>query len=750
MNKHSLTTGSGWLFDLYPEAKRIRLWFIREDGKTISLWEPYAPAFYVRTTPQVLSRVFKKPSLNSITVEVTPVEKIELLSGKVIPVLEVKVEAISRYYEVISTLGQLSKGRLELFTCDIPVSQRYLWDKEIFPLAFCLWEATPEGEIISIHTWDDPWAIDYKIPPLSIIELKLEGDLINPRHGYQGRLEILWDGKSRVIEGDTPGSFLETFARILKEINPDVIISHWGDAWYLPVLERMERRFKIPLPLHRDPERPRLGRHGKTYISYGRIIHREESYFLGGRWHLDVQNSFIIRECGLQGLIELARLSSIPVQSLARSSTGTVITAMQLHQAYREGILIPWKKQEPEVFKSAEELITTDKGGLVFLPEPGTYQNVAELDFASLYPTIMFKYNISQETLNCPCCPDHIVPEIGGHTCTKKEGLIPRVLKPILKKRAQYKTLVRDNHTSPEDRVSYRRRQNALKWILVTCFGYLGYKNARFGRIEAHEAVTAYGRELLLRAKEIAESQGYRVIHAIVDSLWVQRGGMTEKDALSITEKITEETGILMTLEGIYRWLIFPPSRMRRSLAVPNRYAGVFKTGEIKVRGIEMRRHDTPVFIVKAQREIIETLAGAGSLDELPLYVEKALDILKRYASTLMEGRVSPVELAITKRLTQRPEEYTHAVDTAIASQSLLARGIHLKPGEEIQMIITSAKDKDPALRVRPLTFALEGYDYDREKYLELLIRAAETILRPLGCDAKRLKEELKGISSFP
>ena len=28
------------------------------------------------------------------------------------------------------------------------------------------------------------------------------------------------------------------------------------------------------------------------------------------------------------------------------------------------------------------------------------------------------------------------------------------------------------------------KRQNVLKWLLVTCFGYTGYRNARFGRIE--------------------------------------------------------------------------------------------------------------------------------------------------------------------------------------------------------------------------------------------------------------------------
>jgi DNA polymerase II len=60
----------------------------------------------------------------------------------------------------------------------------------------------------------------------------------------------------------------------------------------------------------------------------------------------------------------------------------------------------------------------------------------------------------------------------------------------------------------------YDFRQTAIKWMLVSRFGYLGYKNARFGRIEAHEAVTAFGRGKLLRAKEMAERKGYRMLHA--------------------------------------------------------------------------------------------------------------------------------------------------------------------------------------------------------------------------------------------
>ncbi|EMO53823.1 hypothetical protein LEP1GSC172_4439 [Leptospira noguchii] len=34
------------------------------------------------------------------------------------------------------------------------------------------------------------------------------------------------------------------------------------------------------------------------------------------------------------------------------------------------------------------------------------------------------------------------------------------------------------------DSSSYEARQSALKWMLVTSFGYLGYRNAKFGRLE--------------------------------------------------------------------------------------------------------------------------------------------------------------------------------------------------------------------------------------------------------------------------
>ena len=100
---------------------------------------------------------------------------------------------------------------------------------------------------------------------------------------------------------------------------------------------------------------------------------------------------------------------------------------------------------------------------------------------------------------------------------------MPRTLRPILALREQLKARARE--VGGEAAAPYRERQTALKWMLVTCFGYLGYKNARFGKIEAHEAVTAHGRDKLLTAKEISEAAGFRVLHGLTDCLWLQKMG---------------------------------------------------------------------------------------------------------------------------------------------------------------------------------------------------------------------------------
>ena len=98
---------------------------------------------------------------------------------------------------------------------------------------------------------------------------------------------------------------------------------------------------------------------------------------------------------------------------------------------------------------------------------------------------------------------------------------MPRTLRPSLALREQLKARARE--VGGEAAGPFREHQTALKWMLVTCFGYLGYENVRFGKIEAHEAVTAHGRDKLLTAKEISEAAGFRVFRRLTDCLWLQK-----------------------------------------------------------------------------------------------------------------------------------------------------------------------------------------------------------------------------------
>jgi DNA polymerase elongation subunit (family B) len=71
------------------------------------------------------------------------------------------------------------------------------------------------------------------------------------------------------------------------------------------------------------------------------------------------------------------------------------------------------------------------------LVEVGEHEQVAELDFESLYPNIMRKYNLSAETIQCNFCCGHSycknenspggskspqprVPELGYHICKRR------------------------------------------------------------------------------------------------------------------------------------------------------------------------------------------------------------------------------------------------------------------------------------------------------------------------------------------
>ena len=740
----------GWLFDLYPLQSSMILWIKSGDGMLRRLEDPFRPRFYTQGKRKDLLALFHSLQKGRWATGYRWTSKKEFWSGDEVEVMEIEVTDAERYGQLPRMFPQW-EGYITFYNCDIPSPQIYLYEKGLFPTGRCIVEA--EGNrIFEIHP--DPsesiWMDDGDLPDLRVMELRtLNQPCTSTVQGQNssGQVLILECEGYRV---EMENVDLEEIGKFLKHFDPDVILSDDGDASLLPLLFSLERRWKTSIPWDREPYllQRQVNPKGRSYFSYGRTYYQAPAHLFLGRWHIDRRNSFIYGESGMEGVIELARLAKIPVQRMARTSPGTAITSMQLDRAFKDGILIPWRKGEPEKFKTAWDLLVSDKGGLVFQPKLGIFEDVAEIDFASMYPTIMATHNISPETVLCGCCENHSVPEALYTICEKREGIVPKTLKPILARRTWLKKMAKETECGmqnaecgAEKRESYNRKQTALKWMLVTCFGYLGYRNARFGKIEAHEAVTAFGREKLLQAKEICEEEGFELLHAITDSLWIRKRNLGEEEVLELCRKISEITGVTMSLEGTYQWMAFLPSKGNPESPVANRYFGLFKSGKIKARGLSFRRSDMPPLIREAQMRMIEILAEAKNMDDYRSKVPKVLDLLLEYSLMLKDGQTKKEDLVIGKTISKEPNAYKVDSLTALAAQQLEDVGIPIHPGEKVKYVIKNAKSKDKGERVRP--FPLVGPDdtYDVKKYLEMLIKATEEILIHLGYDVKRLEE---------
>lgn len=709
----------------------MTLWLIDSQKNRRRLIDRFTPSFYVGGPEATLRQLASRLRAQRAPVVCQLAEQQDLWTGTARRVLRLTVPGPLHLPPLVRLVARLSP-HLELFNCDILPEALYAYERGLFPLARCAVEHTPDGMVRGLELQDDPWSLDYELPPLTVLELCPAGFSSNPHHGPRRSLLVRLEGREWELDEGAGEPAARTLARLVAQHDPDLLLTRYGDSFLLPRLLHEAARLRCPLGLNRDPHHRVEHRRARSYFSYGRIVFKDSTTLLRGRLHVDAENSFVVGECGLAGLFELARLTKLPLQYMARTSTGTGITSMQLDLAYREGILIPWEKREPEEFKTADELLLADRGGLVYQPVLGLHENVGELDFASMFPAIMATFNVSPETVNCACCRNHTVPELGYSLCEKRRGLVPRTVAPLIAKRSRYKAL-RDTTADPVSRQRYDNCQNALKWLLVTCFGYLGYKNARFGRIEAHEAINCLGREKLLVAKETAEQDGFRLLHAIVDSLWVHKPGASADDYRRLGEVIAARTGLPVALEKVYNILVFCPSRTARDLPVPNRYFGFSRDGGIKVRGLEVRRHDAPPWVKRMQEAVLKILAGASDAWDYAARLAPAESIFRAYLQAVLEGTVPPAELVIRKRLSTYPERYAKSSLVAVVARQLQAAGVELRPGESVDYIITNATAPLPEDRACPWTHFNGDRPYDRQKYAELLVKAFEPFVLYAG-----------------
>lgn len=707
---------TGWLLDVYADSEGgIILWLLTDGGKRLQLRMDFSVTFYAAGDFALLRQAWVYLKDKDVKLERATRRDLFLGERDVMSITTSNPAKLPKIFADVS----LKFPSLDYYDADISLSLRFIAHTNTHLLGRC--RVKLDGEWVeSIEPLDSPWEIDPTPIPLRILTLSPD---VNPVTHKPASLKVRYKQTEYSLQLEPTRAFMIGLKADLKRIDPDLILTEYGDTWLFPQLKIWSQQSGIELNPNRDQKKDVLTRRADSYFAYGQVVYRGAQAHLFGRWHIDRHNAMSFGEYDLEGVMEQARVTGLGVQEMARKSPGAGITAMQMHTALRIRVMVPFQKQQVEGTKTLAELIRADHGGLIYQPIIGLHSHVAQIDFSSMYPAIMVKHNISPETVGKENAPD---------------GLIPKTLRPLVEKRLKLKNIISD--LDPRDcRVEIlKARAAALKWLLVVCFGYLGYKNARFGKIESHEAVTVTSRELMLQVKEVAEDMGFTVLHMYVDCLFVQQEGFEKpSDFAPLMDAIVDKTGIPIALEGVFKWVAFLSSKRDARVPVPNQYFGAFLDGSLKYRGIELRRRDTTIWVRKIQLAVLEILAQANTPIELAECVPEVLAFVEHCKRNLKAGRVPLEDLIVRQKLSRVLEGYKSPSPAARAALQLQAVGRVIAPGQSVPFLFT----RGGGVHAWELREALDLGRLDTKRYCMLLDRAIQTVLDPFKplCIPERL-----------
>lgn len=753
MANQKSTTIEGYLFDLYHFEDLIYMWVIDDQRTFHLLTDRFYPEIYVDGAPEIVKKLTRRlEELDALAGKPQVVERKHFYENRPAKVTQFFISKPSVLAKIRKKLFAFY-GRMDIYHSDLEIPINYMYHRDLYPLARVQIQTRAYNHISHIKTLDSIRAPEYKIPPFQILYLYLEkSHRISLQEG--NALILRFDPQNGTEQQELrlslnslrPRAFLEKINLYLKEHDPDIVLSSYGDQAIFPQLFELAQAHRFSLAFDRDLKtHRRIIKKGTSYHSYGNTIFRAASYPLFGRWHIDSANSFVMKESQLAGVMELARLSRFPVQRLARASTGAALTYLETRTAWEKGYLVPWQKSRIEESKSAYDLLVNDKGGLIYMPDIRrgyVAENTAQIDFSQMYPSIMVNHNISPETVNCLCCSHKEaghVPQIGYRICKKRRGVVSQTLAHLLERRSYFKHRMKEckSRGLTQELKRYDMRQSALKWMLVTSFGYLGYRNAKFGKLESHEAVTAYGRDKILTAKEIAEEQNFRMLGAIVDCLFIQKhdkSQITNNELTALCEEIGRKSGVEMAIDVVYSWVVFFPARSDPKLSVANRYMGRLTSGEMKVRGIALRRKDTTDFIKRAQRGFLEIMQKEASVAGLKNRQNEMEALFKKLENEVLKRQVPWKELLLKKTASKGKESYSVANATSLAMEELNKEyGLNIQAGEKLKFLVIDQKNRCKEARYLSEEKAARLYEkqnplYDIKYYRRLLFKAYQEL----------------------
>ncbi|AMQ18364.1 DNA polymerase [Thermococcus peptonophilus] len=662
---------------------------------------------------------------------------------------------------------------IDIYEYDIPFAKRYLIDKGLIPM---------EGDE------------DLKMLAFDIETLYHEGEefaegpiLMISYADEEGARVITWKNidPPYVDVVSTEREMIKRFLRIVKEKDPDVLITYNGDNFDFAYLKKRCEKLGINFALGRDGSEPKIQRmgdrfavevKGRIHFDLYPVIRRTinlptytleavyEAIFgkpkekvyaeeIATAWEsgeglervakYSMEDAKVTYELGKEFFPMEAQLSRLIGQSLwdvSRSSTGNLVEWFLLRKAYEGNELAPNKPDEKELARRRQSY----EGGYVKEPERGLWENIVYLDFRSLYPSIIITHNVSPDTLNREGCKEYdTAPQVGHRFCKDFPGFIPSLLGALLEERQKIKKRMKAT-IDPLEKKLLDYRQRAIKILANSFYGYYGYAKARWYCKECAESVTAWGREYItMTIREIEEKYGFKVLYADTDGFFATIPGAdaetVKKKAMEFLKYINDKLpgALELEYEGFYK---------RGFFVTKKKYAVIDEEGKITTRGLEIVRRDWSEIAKETQARVLEALLKDGD-------VEEAVKIVKEVTEKLSKYEVPPEKLVIHEQITRDLSDYKATGPHVAVAKRLAARGVKIRPGTVISYIVLKGSGRIGDRAIPFDEFDPTKHKYDAEYYIEnQVLPAVERILRAFGYrkeDLRYQKTRQVGLSAW-
>ena len=279
---------SGWLFDAYALNGSMIFWIKKDNSSTTIRVEDksWNHKIYVASEKPLLKSVIENNEILSMVKEYHFISKYELITDtKKSQVLELELKDPTYSLKLAKKIEKMGTfGQSRLYNVDILPEQSYFYEHDVFPLMKCKVHVS-NSTLNWIDNEDDVWSTEYELPLFNTIHLKVypktkEGMI--PRFtDVIALVSIQKDDTSK----DTiyiQGSEIDILYQLVKEvekINPDFILTEYGDSFTFPYLTHRSEINQVDLILDREGIplcKPK--KDGTSYFSYGRMYFKPSDY----------------------------------------------------------------------------------------------------------------------------------------------------------------------------------------------------------------------------------------------------------------------------------------------------------------------------------------------------------------------------------------------------------------------------------------------------------------------------------------